>query len=277
MIIDSHVHVLPDRVRENLPEIRNSDAWFANCHPEGGATASTEVLIEAMDRDGVEKSVCFTWPFADMTLCREANDYLAAAIRRHPGRLIGFGVVNPAAPDAAGEVERCASLGLKGIGEINADAQGWRFDGQAIAQTMKSVASCGLAVNLHMSEALGHDFPGRGTAWPGRLLEWVKRFPEVRTIAAHMGGGLPFFTALPGVEMACRQLWFDTAALPYLYRPSALRSAFDHVPQSRLLYGSDFPLLSLPRYQDQFQSAGLTQPELTALMGGNAAALFGPG
>jgi predicted TIM-barrel fold metal-dependent hydrolase len=261
MIIDSHVHVLPDRVRENLPAIRDADAWFAACHPEGAATASIEALIESMDREGVEKSVCFTWPFADMTLCREANDYLAAAIGRHPGRLIGFGIVNPAAPGAAGEVERCASLGLKGIGEINADAQGWSFDGEAIAQTMKAVAACGLAVNLHTSEALGHDFPGRGTAWPGRLLEWVKRFPEVRTIAAHMGGGLPFFTALPGVEMACR--------------PSALRSAFDHVPQSRLLYGSDFPLLSLPRYQAQFQSAGLTQSELAALTGGNAEALFG--
>jgi len=276
MIIDSHVHVLPGKVRQDLAAARESDTWFAACHPEGAATASVESLIEAMDADGVEKSVCFTWPFADMSLCRDANDYLAAGIRRHPERLIGFGIVNPAA-DAADEVRRCASLGLKGIGELNADAQGWSFDDASIVATMQAVAECGLIINLHVSEALGHDFPGRGTTWPGRLLQWVERFPEVQTIAAHMGGGLPFFTAVPGVDDVSRKLWFDTAAFPFLYKPSALRSAFDHVPADRFLYGSDFPLLRLPRYKDEFQSAGLTASEFDALMGGNASLLFGSG
>jgi predicted TIM-barrel fold metal-dependent hydrolase len=277
MIIDSHVHVLPDTVRQDLTAVRESDDWFAACHPEGAATASIESLIEAMDADGVEKSVCFTWPFAGMDLCREANDYLAAGIRRHPERLIGFGIVNPAAPDAAGEVRRCASLGLAGIGELNADAQGWTFDGEDIALAMDAIAECGLIVNLHVSEALGRDFPGRGTAWPGRLLQWAERFPDVQTVAAHMGGGLPFFTGVPGVGDVTRKLWFDTAAFPFLYKPSAMRSAMDHVPVDRFLYGSDFPLLQLPRYQKHFASAGLTPPELDALMGGNASGLFGLG
>jgi uncharacterized protein len=274
MIIDSHVHILPDGVRANLDAVRGADAWFAACHPEGAAVASVESLLEAMDQDGVEKSVCFTWPFADMRLCREANDYLAAAVRRHPRRLAGFGIVNPAAPGAADEVRRCADLGLIGIGELNADAQGWTPDDEAVAEAVRSVVQCGLVVNLHASESFGHEFAGRGSMWPTRLMTWAQRFPEVKTVAAHLGGGLPYFARLPGVAEVCRRLWFDTAAIPFLYKPSALREAFDLVSPERFLYGSDFPLLRLPRCHRQFEAAGLTGAELAGLMGGNAEALF---
>src|ERR1035441_7305766 len=128
VIIDSHVHILPDRVRDNLDRLTDREPWFAACHARGERVASAESLVAAMDELGVDRAVCFSWPFADASMCAEANDYVAAAVRRHPDRLSGFGVIQPLDPGAVREVGRCADIGLSGIGEMNADAQGWGLD-----------------------------------------------------------------------------------------------------------------------------------------------------
>ena len=75
------------------------------------------------DEERIDRAVVFTWPFADPRLCAEANDWVAALQRRHPGRVAGCGIIQPADPGAAEELRRCARLGLRGIGELNADAQ----------------------------------------------------------------------------------------------------------------------------------------------------------
>src|SRR5437867_5792370 len=126
MIVDAHCHVLPDRVRDNLARYCEADPWFGACHAgPRAAVASAEELVEALDAAGVDRAVCFTWPFADPATCAEANDYLAAAVRKFPARLVGFACVQPRDPGAAAEVRRAAGMGLRGLGEMNADAQGW--------------------------------------------------------------------------------------------------------------------------------------------------------
>lgn len=275
MIVDVHVHILPDRVR-NHPAVARADPWFAACHASPAAVlAGPEELLAAMDADGVDRAVCFTWPFADPALCAEGNDWLAAVVGAHADRLIGFGCVNPAAPGAADEARRCARLGLRGLGELNADAQGWGLEDEAhLAPLAAASVEAGLPWTLHCSEPVGHVYPGKGTATPDRVAALAERHAGLRIIAAHLGGGLPLFAHMPEVRAACRRnLWFDSAAQPFLYDGSVYAAVVGLVGADRLLLGSDFPLLRVPRYRSAIEAA-LHPDEAAAVLGGTAAALL---
>ncbi|HEV3124475.1 MAG TPA: amidohydrolase family protein [Candidatus Dormibacteraeota bacterium] len=275
MIVDAHVHVLPDRVRANLGDICASDPWFGACHVRGSAVASADELVSSMDAAGVDRAVCFTWPFADPALCAEGNDYLAASVRRHPQRLIGFGSVQPASPGAAEEALRCARLGLRGLGELNADAQGWALeDDDALAPLIETSLAAGLPWTLHCSEPVGHAYPGKGTATPDRVAALASRYPDLTLICAHLGGGLPFFAHMPEVAALCRRLFFDTAAVPFLYQPSAYLQVIELCGADRLLFGSDHPLLQAERYLRTFDELALDPATRAAVTGGNAASLL---
>jgi predicted TIM-barrel fold metal-dependent hydrolase len=274
MIIDAHVHILPDRVRDNVGLVGATEPWFASCHSRGERLASAESLIAAMDEQEVDKAVCFTWPFAHASLCAEANDYMAACVRRFPSRLVGFGVVQPGDPEAAREVARCASVGLTGIGEMNADAQGWALlDGSASPAVNASVAA-GMPWTLHCSEPVGREYPGKGSATPDRIVAFTEHHPELTLICAHLGGGLPLYSHIPEVHRACERLHFDTAAQPFVYEASVYRALVDGVGAERILLGSDHPLLDVPRYLRALDDAGIDGSARALISGGNAARLL---
>ncbi len=276
-VIDAHVHVLPDRVRANLAQICEADAWFGACHAgPRAAVASAEDLVTAMDEAAVDRAVCFTWPFADPAMCAEGNDYLAAAVSRFPDRLVGFGCVQPNHPGAAREVIRCAQLGLRGLGELNADAQGWSLeDDAALSPLVRACVEVDFVWTLHCSEPVGHLYAGKGTATPDRVAALAQRYAELRIVGAHLGGGLPFYAHMPEIRALCRtNLWFDTAAAPFLYDATAYRTVVDLVGPDRLLFGSDHPLLRAPRYMAQLDALDLGEEQRAAILGGSAAALL---
>jgi predicted TIM-barrel fold metal-dependent hydrolase len=275
VIVDAHVHILPDRVRANSDTIMAAEPWFASCHEGGRRTASAESLVAAMDAHGVDRAVCFAWPFADPGLCAEANDYVAAAQRRFPGRLVGFGVVQPDDAGAAAEVTRCARAGLRGIGEMNADAQGWDLLGTGAAAVVRASRDAGLPWTLHCSEPVGHRYPGKGTATPDRVAAFAERHPELTLICAHLGGGLPLYSHIAEVARLCARLYFDTAAQPYVYEPSVYRTLVDGIGAGRILLGSDHPLLDVPRYLRAMEEGGLSAAERELVSGGNMASLLG--
>jgi predicted TIM-barrel fold metal-dependent hydrolase len=274
LTIDAHVHILPDRVRDNIAEVAAREPWFATCHARGERTASAESLVAAMDEHGVDRAVCFSWPFADAATCAEANDYVAAAVRRHPDRLSGFGIVQPLHPGAADEVTRCARLGLTGIGEMNADAQGWELLDEAVQPVIRACIDAGMPWNLHCSEPVGRQYPGRGSSTPDRVLAFADRNPDLTLICAHLGGGLPLFAHIPEVRRACERLHFDTAAQPFVYEASVYRALVDVVGAERILLGSDHPLLDVPRYRAALSEAGIDETARALITGGNASRLL---
>ncbi len=230
--------------------------------------------MAAMDEQGVDRAVCFSWPFADPATCAEANDYVAAAVRRHPDRLVGFGVVQPLDGGAAAEVARCARLGLSGIGEMNADAQGWELLDDAVQPVVRACVDADLPWNLHCSEPVGHSYPGKGSSTPDRVMAFAQRHPDLRLICAHLGGGLPLYAHVPEVRQVCERLYFDTAAQPFVYEASVYRALVDAVGAERILLGSDHPLLDVPRYLGALDDAGLDERERALITGGNAALLL---
>ena len=68
-----------------------------------------------------------------------------------------------------------------------------------------------------------------------------------------MGGGLFIYEHMPEVRRALRNVLYDTAAIPFLYEPSILSAAVASGIGEKLLYGSDYPILSYSRYKKMFE------------------------
>ena len=278
MIIDAHCHVLPPELQGRQADLLAQDATFGALFAKpGSAVAGVTGLIEAMDRDGVSRSVIMGIGWANQDLARESNDYMIESALAHGGRLSAFCSLNPAWGDAAvTELERCAQGGAGGIGELHADTQGFDItDKVRMAPVMDAARRLSLPVLVHASEPVGHQYAGKGETTPGKLYRFIENFPDNVIICAHWGGGLPFYALMPEVPEVIKNVYFDTAVSPFLYRPQVVRTVVDLIGPDKILFGPDFPLIQPKRLLRYVEEAGLEQEARDAILGGNAARLLG--
>ena len=131
----------------------------------------------------------------------------------------------------------------------------------------------GLPLNLHANEPVGHPYPGKGDNTPGPCYEFAHRHPQLDIILAHMGGGLFFYELMTEVQVTLARVYYDTSAVPYLYRRDLYSIAATTAGAHKLLFGTDYPLLSPRRYLADTEILDATFRQ--ALFGGNAARLLG--
>ena len=230
-----------------------------------------------MDRSGIDRACLVSIGWSAQEHCVEINDFILEAAAAHPARIVPFCVVNPlAGREAAREVERCAALGARGVGELHPDTQGFDLaDRRALKPVMDAAREHGMPVLTHASEPVGHLYPGKGNQRPETLLAFAKNFPGAKIVMAHWGGGLPFYSLMPEVREALADVYFDTAATPFLYDARVFETVAGLVGADRILFGSDFPLLPQERVLKQLEGAALSAEEKAAIGGGNAARLLG--
>ena len=254
------------------------EAWFAELYGNPSARMATaEDLIEAMDRDGVDCSVVCGFGWSDLSLCIEQNDYTLESMARFPNRIIGLASLQPAAgKPALQELERCMRLGMRGVGELMPDSQGYSLSDTALLTPVaEAVASRGGLMLLHVSEPVGHLYPGKGTAFPEDVYHFVQAFPQLTVVCAHWGGGFPFYELMPEVAAAARNVYYDTAASPFLYRPQVFSTVASVVGASKILFATDFPLVRPSVVLKQLDSQPLSPEAKEMITGGNAARLLG--
>ena len=144
-------------------------------------------------------------------------------------------------------------------------------DGRRLCALAKDA---GLVLLWHCSEPVGHAYPGKaGGISAVELIRVAEEFPGLRMIGAHLGAGASFYLQMPEVKAAIDFVYFDTAASALLYDDASVARLVDLAGPERVLFGSDYPLLS-PRRQIQRLAAQLPVPVLEAVYGGNARRLF---
>ncbi|MFQ5874280.1 MAG: amidohydrolase family protein [Dehalococcoidia bacterium] len=278
MIIDFHAHIFPPHIRDNRKPYLDRDRTFAHLYSDPKAKLSTvEELIESMDASGVDVAVTLNMGWSVHEFCVETNDYIIESARRYPDRLVPFCGVNPAAGgDAAAEVERCAKAGVRGIGELHSYAQGYSLaDSRVMGPVMEVVQHHGLIVLTHSSEPVGHLYAGKGTVTPDQLYGFIQSFPQAQVVCAHWGGGLPFYALMPEVAEALQNVYFDTAASPFLYSPQVFSTVAQSLGVDKILFGTDFPLIAHKRLMGQVEGLDWPQTLKEKVLGGNAKALLG--
>jgi predicted TIM-barrel fold metal-dependent hydrolase len=122
---------------------------------------------------------------------------------------------------------------------------------------------------------VGHVYAGKQGMGISALYEFIVEHPAVRVVAAHWGGGLPFYTLMPEVKLALHNTHFDTAATSLLYNPEIYADVSRLVGAGSVLFGSDYPLLSQKRSRERIEASGLPPADIAAILGGNAAQLLG--
>jgi predicted TIM-barrel fold metal-dependent hydrolase len=300
--VDAHVHIFPPEIIREREAYLGRDAWFGTLYgsPEARMVGADEVVAH-MDATGVEVSVVFGFAFGDQGLCRMVNDYVIEAVGRHPGRLAGLACVSPGAPGAVAELERCLDAGLRGCGELMPDGQG--FGGSPVAASgaggdpgggaggtararggssapapdgFAAIARCleerDLPLLIHANEPVGHHYPGKGRFTPEACFALAEAHPALTIVFAHMGGGLFLYELMPEVRRALARVYYDTSAVPYLYGPDVYAVAVLCAGEGKLIFGSDYPLLSPGRYLEGF--GGLAPGARAATLGNTARKVF---
>ena len=176
--------------------------------------ATADELIVAMDTANVELAVIMGIGWSDLSTAIESNDYIIKAIDRFPSRFVGLCSVNPAwGGEALAELHRCAIAGMRGIGELHPDTQGFDITIENVmSPIMDAARQLGLLVLTHSSEPVGHLYPGKGQTTPDKLYAFIRNFPENAIVCAHWGGGLPFYSLMPEVAESLKNVYYDTAA-----------------------------------------------------------------
>jgi predicted TIM-barrel fold metal-dependent hydrolase len=276
-VVDGHVHLFPPGVVQDREPYLRRDAWFGELFQSPRvALVTPDDLISSMDDAGVAMSVVCAWPWRDQGLCREHNAFLADLRRSYPDRVAWLAIVNPAEPGAVNAAIDAFASGACGLGELNADAQGfdWR-DQHTIAPLAEWAIAQGQPLLMHCSEPTGHSYPGKGTATPDRIVPFLQAFPRLRVVAAHWGGGLPFYELMPEVAEATRNVVYDSAASTYLYDFRVFPEIERLVGANRMILGTDYPLLKQRPFLRRSRESGLSEEGLHLVLGKTAIQTFG--
>lgn len=277
MLVDAHTHIFPSEIVQRRAALCQREPVFAELYADPKAkVAVAEELLAALDRNATDYAVALGFAWRNADLCRWHNDAILAAARASGGRIVPFCTLNPALParDVYKEAERCAAAGARGVGELRPASLGLDLEGAAGQTLARCARELDLVLLFHGSEPVGHRYPGKQGGELGTLYRFIAAHPDVRVIAAHWGGGLPFYALMPEVRAALANTWFDTAATTLLYDQDIYRRVLDLVGVERILWGSDFPLLGPRRQRRATLAAPLAAREQALILGDNAATLL---
>jgi predicted TIM-barrel fold metal-dependent hydrolase len=277
MVIDFHTHIFPRNIRQNREKFFAAEPAFKLLYQSAKSRLiGAADLIDAMDQNRVDKSVIFGFPWKKSALFKPHNDYILEMVQKYPARFIGFGCFEPAGATVAAEAERCIAAGACGIGELAFYQTG--IDESALdrlAPIMELCAGRDLPVLIHTNEPVGHDYHGKTPLSMVQIYRLIKRFPGNKIVLAHWGGGMFFFALLKkDVKESLENVYFDTAASPYLYDSKIYQIAAEIIGVDKILFGSDYPLLPPARYFSEMAVAGLTKNQLDKISGENALQLL---
>ena len=277
MVLDFHTHIFPPQVRERREDYLRRDPVFAQMYNSPKAEIATaEELLASMERAEVDTSVVLGFAWSEQELCREHNEYLLEAAARSSGRLVPFCIVQPrAGDDALTEAERCVRGGARGLGELRPESQGYSLDQSAGDILAEAADRHDLILLFHVSEPVGHAYPGKSGLGLDAFYRFVSCHQGLTAVGAHWAGGLPFYALMPEVAEGLANVYVDTAATPLLYGPAIYRQVAELVGSERILFGSDYPLISQQRQRQAIEdSLGDDEDGRRLILGENACRLL---
>ncbi|MDI9475302.1 MAG: amidohydrolase family protein [Natronincolaceae bacterium] len=276
MKIDFHVHVTPPDIIKDWKKIAEKELYFKLLSESPvNKFADAEDIVAELDSSNVDKAVVFGFAFKDMGLCRYANDYVADAIKRFPDKLIGYMILTPTSDEITKEIDRCIDMGLTGIGELMPYGQGFNIDDQKEMSNLSNACiERDLPVIIHTNEAVGHHYCGKTDTTAVKAGALAHNYPDLKVIFAHWGGGLLFYELMPEIRKQNKNVYYDTAASPFLYDKKIYKVAKEIGILDKVLFGSDYPLISMKRYIKDVADTGLSESDQALVNGLNAKALL---
>lgn len=298
MICDAHVHFFSPGffdvlgAQSGLPAdgrvavVASALGWEA----PASVAALADRWVGELDRHGVARAAIIASTPGD-----EAA--VAAAVAAHPGRFVGFYMLDPTKDDALDRVAWAAAHGLRGVClfpamhrfPIHGPEAMRLFDMAAATPGTAVFVHCGvLSVGARTRLGLPSRFEMRFSN-PLDLQAPALAHPHLPIIVPHFGAGL-FREALMLADV-CPNVYLDTSSsnrwmryTPGLTLSDAFRTALEVVGASRLLFGTDSSFFPrgwqselLATQLEALAAAGATDAQGAQVLGGNFERLFPAG
>lgn len=274
-----------------------------------------EQRLKAMDAQAIDMEVLSINPFwygKDRELAEKIvtiqNDRLAELVASHGDRFAAFASLTLQDPALAVRQLEIAvkKQGLKGAA-IGDQVAGDEFSNPKFDPVWAKAEELGAVLFIHPQGVPELDKRWKGNGWLANTVAYplgttialqhlifdgtLDKFTGLKVLAAHGGGYLPSYAARddhactvaptfcdPNIKLKKKpteylnQLYFDAL----VFTPEALRHLAAQVGVSQILLGSDYPYIwELAAVDHVFATHTLSDDEKQAILGGNAANLFG--
>jgi uncharacterized protein len=234
--------------------------------PGGARPYEAAEYAAAVAELGIELSVVFTFDGL-LRPAPEHNDSVAAFAADAPGRYEHFATVDPRAPDAPAELERClTTLGAKGL-KLHPWLQGFHAHGRFLDGVCEVAAA-------HRAPILFHDGTPPYSA-PLQIAALARRHPGTAFVLGHGGMHDLWREAIAAVQENPNVHVCMCATPTY-----AMQEIVRRCPLDRIVFGTDGGLGATPRQLyvparvRQLERLGLTAAEHCAIVQENPARLL---
>ncbi len=264
-IFVTHTHTYPDQIASRACD--NLCSFYEFTVEGNGTYAGLEAEARANNIDGF-------LIFSVATNARQVEkvNTAMAALAKHSRangfKTVGYAGMHQDYPDFESEIKRCISLGLKGV-KMHPDIQLIDIDDRRLFPLYEILDKYDMPLYLHMGDAR----PMYRYSEPAKLANILKIFPNLRVVAAHMGGYKAWGDAellLPGYD----NLYFDLASVLEYVSVEHAERMIHSFGTDRIMFGSDYPVTSIDDEIKMFMRLHLTEREREDILWNNAAKFF---
>lgn len=203
---------------------------------------------------------------------------IAAGAARHNDVLIPFGSVDPNRADALDRIRRLIDdSGVLGF-KFHPTVQGFDPSDARFESIWGTLEAAGVVALFHTGQTgIGAGLPGgRGLRLelsnPMRLDGIAADFPGLQIVMAHPS--VPWQDEALAVATHKHNTWIDLSGWSPKYFPGELVRYANSILKDRVLFGSDFPLLTPDRWLSDVEQTAIKPERLPALLKDNAIRLF---
>ena len=276
--IDVHVHTELTRDGHDPlpPELRAAAArYFGSDEP-----LPTVDDVAAYYRERRMAAVVFTvdWELQS-GVPPISNEEIAEAAAANPDVLIPFASVDPARPDAVERARRLVSEhGVKGF-KFHPNLQAFFPNDRSAYPLYEAIAEAGLPMLFHTGHSgIGTGLPGGGGfrlkySNPLHLDDVAADFPTLPIVLAHPS--FPWQDEAISVCLHKENVWIDLSGWSPKYFPPQLVQYANTQLKTKMLFGSDFPLITPDRWLADFRQAPFKDEARPLILKENAARLLG--
>ncbi len=226
-------------------------------------------LIAAADRLGIDQLCCsILTPQRPATVSgfRECNEWVAQAMERYRGRVLGYCYVNPGyAREAAQEIRRrVGDHGFVGVKLYNEHV----CTDPVVFPLVELTIDLGVPI-LHHAGHSHHPLPAQPhISDGGRLAELGRRYPEARLICAHICGGGDWEWTIKALRHAPNVFLDTSGSVP---DDGVIEMAARVLGTDRLLFGCD---MSMTASMGRLRAADLDAADQEKILGRNMEAIL---
>lgn len=268
MVVDVWAQILTERMA--------TSPWMASLHRWTGNTAESSTsgvsgAIQAMDTAGVEMALLSAWYGPTGPLI--TNDEVARQISEAPDRFKGLASADIRQPAKAVQeirkwIETEHFVGVRIVP--------WLWDLPPNDRRYYPIYALCVELGVPLCTQIGHTGPllRSETGRPIPYLEDVLlEFPDLVVVGGHLG--FPWIDELTSLAIKFPNFYVDTSAYIAKRFPRSFVEFMKGPGQGRVMFGTNWPMLSPEKCLSGIEQHGFSEGELNAFKSETAKAVFG--